>query len=367
MATAGSRLLDWANRQGFTTGLIAGVVLIAGAFGALMLIKLWTEQAPAIARVSVGEITNQGPVAEIAAAAEKNANLGTPDGGTGVTATERPAGLVSEEDAEAERQLAEIRQRIAEEERRNRELAQEAEFAPLGQSLYSLAAAPAPDEDLEPETDPGQAAPEAPAPLAPGGMDETSAGRALTDERVLRAGTVIPASLITTIDSGLPGLARAQVTAPVRDSTTGTRVLIPGGALVVGTYADGGGVNDERLFVHWRALQLPDGTTHTLDEAPVADLSGMSGLVGQRRSRFWSTLGKAFAINLVTAITARPQAEDNAITDAIKSAAGDTAQTVTERMVERDLNAAPVFRIPSGTPMNIVLEENLWLPPYGPG
>src|SRR5206468_4447697 len=51
--------------------------------------------------------------------------------------------------------------------------------------------------------------------------------RAARSAWMLTAGTVIPASLITGLDSDLPGMVLAQVTENVRDSATGRTVLVP--------------------------------------------------------------------------------------------------------------------------------------------
>lgn len=52
----------------------------------------------------------------------------------------------------------------------------------------------------------------------------------------LHAGSIIAASLITGLDSDLPGLVTAQVTQNVHDSVTGQTVLIPQGSRLVGRY-----------------------------------------------------------------------------------------------------------------------------------
>ena len=101
-----------------------------------------------------------------------------------------------------------------------------------------------------------------------------------------------------------------------------------------------------------------------MNDTPSADLSGIAGVSGARKSRFWRTLGAAFAISLVTNLATRERTSDNQMADALKRAASTTAQTVTERMVERDLNATPVFRIAAGTHLNVVLEQDLRLPPW---
>lgn len=53
---------------------------------------------------------------------------------------------------------------------------------------------------------------------------------------LLSAGSVIAASLITGLRSDLPGMVTAQVTSRVFDSTTGSTLLIPQGARLIGKY-----------------------------------------------------------------------------------------------------------------------------------
>ena len=68
----------------------------------------------------------------------------------------------------------------------------------------------------------------------------------------------------------------------------------------------------------------------------------------------------------MTNLAAHEQEGDSPVEDALRRAAGNTAQTVTERLLERDLNAAPVFRIAAGTHLNVVLEQDLRLPVWAP-
>src|SRR3546814_18271021 len=52
----------------------------------------------------------------------------------------------------------------------------------------------------------------------------------------LHAGSIIAASLITGLNSDLPGLVTAQVTQNVYDSVTGRSLLIPQGSRLIGSY-----------------------------------------------------------------------------------------------------------------------------------
>ena len=340
-----------------------GLVALAIVFAAIMLIvsSILGRDVGRIQGDGIETKTDQDAVEEITETGDKLLEgkkvTSTPPGLPGGSTEEDP-----EAAAKAERRLAEIRQRQEEKQRRLEELEFQAQHAPLGQGLYGLtpAAEIEPEEDVSPPAEallPSEKNLSLPEPLPSTGSDPD------TDELLL-AGTVIPATTISAIDSGLPGIVRAQVSAPVRDSATGTRVLIPPGAFLIGTWADNPDVHAQRLHVYWRKLQMPNGESFELDDTPSADLTGIAGVSGARKSRFWRTLGSAFAISLVTNLAAREQVDDNPLEDALKRAAGTTAQTVTERMLERDLNAPPVFRIAAGTRLNVVLEHDLRLPPW---
>src|SRR4029077_15899746 len=55
---------------------------------------------------------------------------------------------------------------------------------------------------------------------------------------MLRTGWVIPALLLTAMESELPGTITAQVSQDVYDSGTGNYLLIPQGSRLVGEYAN---------------------------------------------------------------------------------------------------------------------------------
>ncbi len=73
------------------------------------------------------------------------------------------------------------------------------------------------------------------APPADAELDRHSSRRA-PPPWTLSAGTIIPASLITGLNSDLPGVVIAQVTENVRDSASGRTILIPQGAKLIGSY-----------------------------------------------------------------------------------------------------------------------------------
>ena len=80
------------------------------------------------------------------------------------------------------------------------------------------------------------------------------------------AGTLIPASLVTGINSDLPGTIVAQVTQPVYDTVTGQYVLIPQGSRLIGRYQSEVSFGQDRALVTWDRI----ASTNSLTERPSA-------------------------------------------------------------------------------------------------
>ena len=308
---------------------------------------------------------------------------------------------------EAEQRLQETRLRLEEERRRLDDLAREADHSPLGEGLHQIgnwagrqsagnvfrdAESPQPREQ-EPQSlsvsggasgewpevsasnkNFGEPAPEEMADsVNVGGHDRRDGGVSFATRNPnsadrgyplhqLFAGTVIPAVLLTNLDSGSPGTARAQVMSDVRDSVTGKHVVIPRGTLLFGRQGSVRDVHADRVSIAWTELQFPNGAVVSPTSAVASDLSGRTGISGTRESRFAKSLGAAFAINLVGGIVRGKEDDDDRLVGALRRAAGDTSVTISEQLLARDLNQPPAIRIASGTPMNVTLETPLWLP-----
>lgn len=71
---------------------------------------------------------------------------------------------------------------------------------------------------------------------------------------VLQAGFVIPATLISGINSSLPGQIMAQVSQNIYDSPAGNFRLIPQGSRLVGTYSSEVEFGQARVLVAWQRI-----------------------------------------------------------------------------------------------------------------
>ena len=70
----------------------------------------------------------------------------------------------------------------------------------------------------------------------------------------LRAGFVIPGTLISGINSELPGQLMAQVAQNVYDTPTGKHLLIPQGSRLVGRYSSDVAYGQARVLVAWQRI-----------------------------------------------------------------------------------------------------------------
>lgn len=112
---------------------------------------------------------------------------------------------------------------------------------------------------------------------------------------VVQAGTVIPAALITGIRSDLPGQITAQVTENVYDSPSGSYLLIPQGARLIGQYDSQVAFGQSRVLLVWNRLMMPDGTSIVLERQQSADAEGFSGLEDEV-DHHWGQLFRAAAL-----------------------------------------------------------------------
>lgn len=272
-----------------------------------------------------------------------------------------------------QRLIAESLQRQAERDQvlEDRRLA--AENSPLGDSIYGkvpprksaqstvAAGAATSDGGMGQETSYDPAA-NLPALAPETGFDQgqgASAGAygAQADTRyTLAPGTVIGAALMGEIRSELPGVVRAMVTADVFDSTTMRNVVIPRGSQLVGSYANTTTTGQQRLFVYWNSLRLPDGRIFDLGRAGALDAYGASGLTGKRQSGFLASLVQATLLGIAQNATGS-QSSSSDLTNAAKIASGQAVGTVAERYLSERLAAGPRFTIAAGTVVNVILEQ----------
>ena len=182
----------------------------------------------------------------------------------------------------------------------------------------------------------------------------------------IKAGSVIPAVLVSGINSDLPGQLVAQVSRNVFDSTTGRYLLIPQGAKLVGDYESDVAYGQARVQIAWKRLILPDGSSLDLGKAPGADRAGYSGLRDKVNNHYGRAYGAAFMVSLFSAgiQLSQPQASNNQNISAGQTTASAIGQQMGQLGMEqarKNLSIKPELQIRPGYRFNVTVTEDLIL------
>lgn len=189
---------------------------------------------------------------------------------------------------------------------------------------------------------------------------------------MLRRGMVIPASLITSIDSSIPGIVTAVVNQDVYDSQHRV-IVVPRGAKLTGAYASGIVQGQHRLSVAWDAIQLSNDHTIVLDEMPGIDLAGTSGFgaaVDNHTRRMFSNV-LLLSVLAAGAQLSQPQNTCNSISycppsfgQTVASSAGTQLAQTGSAILQRDANIPPTLHVIEGAQVAIMVTHDIPMHPW---
>lgn len=183
-------------------------------------------------------------------------------------------------------------------------------------------------------------------------------------------GTVIPAALMTGINSDLPGQVIATVSEPVYDTATGRHLLIPQGSRLIGRYDSQVAFGQRRVLLVWTRLILPDTSSVALDRLPGIDPSGYAGLE-DGVDWHWDRILAGAALSTLLGIGAELAApesrtEGSRVVTAGRESAQDTVNQVGQEITKRNMSIQPTLTIRPGFPMRVMVSKDLVLRPYQP-
>jgi type IV secretion system protein VirB10 len=181
----------------------------------------------------------------------------------------------------------------------------------------------------------------------------------------LSAGTLIPASLLTGLNSDLPGTVLAQVTENVRDSATGRTILIPQGARLIGSYDSVVAYGQRRALVVWTRIVLPDGSSVRLDNMPATDSSGYAGLADKVDSHTWALL-KGIALSTLLGVGTQLSlgSSESDLVRAIRESTQQNAAHAGDRITSRNLDVQPTIKVRPGWPVRVLVNKDLAVQPW---
>jgi type IV secretory pathway VirB10-like protein len=185
----------------------------------------------------------------------------------------------------------------------------------------------------------------------------------------LKAGAIVPAALLTAVDSARAGPVIATVTQNVYDSVSGRHLLLPQGSRLIGKSEGESRYGDRRAFLTWERLILPNGKSLILTSEAGVDAQGAVGVRGQVDRRLFPLLIGALFAGAITTLgqVARDGDGDGGglLGDAGDAAAIEGAR-VGGRLIDRELEVRPSIRLRAGSPVRVMITRDLILEPYRP-
>mgnify|MGYP000843767281 CR=1 FL=1 len=166
------------------------------------------------------------------------------------------------------------------------------------------------------------------------------------DSNTVLAGTVIPAMLVTGINTDTPGQVYAQTMADVYN-LTGDTILIPAGSKILGSYgSDNQNAGQSgRVNVTFDTLVLPDGGSWSIGNSMVAmDGAGYTGIEGQVHRHTGSNFMKGLWNSAMTALS---------------SAAADRVTFDASALTAVTQSQAPTTTVDPGYSFSVYVTQNI--------
>jgi type IV secretory pathway VirB10-like protein len=186
----------------------------------------------------------------------------------------------------------------------------------------------------------------------------------------LKAGAIIPAILITGINSDLPGQITAQVRSNVYDTIAGKHLLIPQGAKLTGVYDAQVAFGQQRVLVVWKRIIFPNGQSINLEGMPGVDMSGFAGFKDQVDNHYFRIFGSVILMSLLSAGAQMSQPQQQfdssrgqlSVNQALAASLGTNIMNTANSLTQKNLGVQPTLVIRSGYLFNVTVTKDIVFP-----
>ena len=183
----------------------------------------------------------------------------------------------------------------------------------------------------------------------------------------LRAGFTMTATLISGVNSDLPGQIIAQISRNVYDTATGRHLLIPQGSRLVGSYDSNVVYGQSRVLVAWQRIIFPDGKALDIGAMPGADGGGYAGFSDQVNNHYMRMFGSALLMSAITAGVSYSQDKNNSggsyynpsMSQEMSQSLGNVLGQAMVQMLEKNMNISPTLEIRPGYRFSIVVIKDI--------
>lgn len=186
----------------------------------------------------------------------------------------------------------------------------------------------------------------------------------------LVAGTTVPITIITGVNTDIPGQVVGQVRQDVYDSLTGTNVLIPKGSRVIASYNSSVSFGQKSIQIAWTQLITTDGYQFSLPGFNGTTPEGYAGVSDKVNNHFWAILGGAALGSLIDWGAAYAKTESSKLVSggtlselvsALSGSTLDTASTIGQKYTNLWMNLQPTITIRTGTQTQLLVNQTISL------
>ncbi|HEY4146679.1 type IV secretion system protein VirB10 [Pinirhizobacter sp.] len=176
-------------------------------------------------------------------------------------------------------------------------------------------------------------------------------------------GAFLDCTLVTAINSTLPGMTTCVLSRDVF-STDGRTLLLERGSRLVGQY-QAGQIRQgmKRIFLLWTRVQTPQGVLVDLD-SPSVDSLGRSGVDGKVNNHFWERFGSAMLVSVVDdvvqAALQNQQQASNGGTSISFNNTGQATQSAAAVIVQNTVNIPPTLDKAQGSRIGVFVARDLY-------
>ena len=183
------------------------------------------------------------------------------------------------------------------------------------------------------------------------------------------AGTLIPAVLLTGINSDLPGMITGQVSETIYDTVSGMHVLIPQGSTLIGEYDSRVTYGQQRVLFVWTRVRFPNGSSINLEGMSGTDLSGFAGVRDKVDNHWWKlaqgvVLGSLLSAAVQQSYGGGLSAANPSLAQLAAAGAAQNINSAGQQIVQKDLQVQPTLVVRPGQRVAVFVTKDIELPPY---
>lgn len=180
-------------------------------------------------------------------------------------------------------------------------------------------------------------------------------------------GSIFEAVLTSELNTDLPGEITARIAKNIYSSQDGRYLLIPQNSVLYGTYNSSISYSQSRVQVAWHTLIRPDGYQIQLGNMNGADAKGAAGLKGfvnDHPMAYLKAIGLMSVFSIINSeFNATMGQTNNQYVQNIMANTQQVTNELADKLIDRAMNVQPTIKIKAGTKINIVVNQNISLPP----